>query len=86
MQVFQALASESRVKILELLLDGKHCCNGLAEQLSLDQSTVSRHLSELESAGLISLVKNGKSKDCVVNRKQEVEKLLELAKKIGQRS
>lgn len=50
----KALAHPARVAILKMLARKNSCiCNDLVEALPLAQSTVSQHLAELKSAGLI---------------------------------
>ena len=50
----KALAHPARVAIIEILLKRNSCiCGDIVEELPLSQSTVSQHLKELKSAGLI---------------------------------
>jgi predicted transcriptional regulator len=50
----KALAHPARVAIIQLLLKKQACiCGAIVEELPLSQSTVSQHLKELKSAGLI---------------------------------
>ena len=50
----KALAHPARVAILRLLANRQVCmCGDIVEELPLSQSTVSQHLKELKSAGLI---------------------------------
>lgn len=50
----KALSHPARVAILELLIKKQSCiCGDIVEELPLSQSTVSQHLKELKSAGLI---------------------------------
>lgn len=51
-QLFRALADETRLRILGLLLhSGELCVCDLTASLQLPQSTVSRHLSYLKNSG-----------------------------------
>lgn len=51
----KALAHPARVAILKVLLRQQSCiCGDIVDQLPLSQSTVSQHLKELKSAGLIT--------------------------------
>ncbi len=53
-RVARALAHPGRVHILRLLAAGRSCvCGDLVEASPLAQSTVSQHLKELKSAGLV---------------------------------
>ncbi|MEW6468586.1 MAG: metalloregulator ArsR/SmtB family transcription factor [Bacteroidota bacterium] len=50
----KAIAHPARIAILKMLARRNTCiCNDLVEALPLAQSTVSQHLAELKSAGLI---------------------------------
>jgi ArsR family transcriptional regulator len=50
----KALAHPARVAILKLLLKKNDCiCGDIVDQLPLAQATISQHLKELKSAGLI---------------------------------
>lgn len=52
--VLKAMAHPARLLILDLLNEREHCVCELQEQIGSDMSTVSRHLSVLKNAGLIS--------------------------------
>jgi len=50
----KALSHPARVAILRLLMERRVCmCGDIVEELPLSQSTVSQHLKELKSCGLI---------------------------------
>jgi DNA-binding transcriptional ArsR family regulator len=50
----KALAHPARIAILNLLIKKKTCiCSDLVDELPLSQSTISQHLKELKSIGLI---------------------------------
>lgn len=51
--VAKALGHPARVAILKLLSNGECICGEIVDQLPLSQSTVSQHLKELKTAGLI---------------------------------
>jgi ArsR family transcriptional regulator len=52
--IAKALSHPARVQILAILAEEKTCiCGDIVGKLPLSQSTVSQHLSELKSAGLI---------------------------------
>ncbi len=54
-QVLKALADESRIRILHLLLHNKEMCTSDLEQvLDFTQTKTSRHLSYLRNAGIVS--------------------------------
>ncbi len=52
-QLFKALADETRLRILALLSGGEMCVCDLMAILDLPQSTVSRHLAYLRTSGLV---------------------------------
>lgn len=52
-QTFKALADETRLRILALLLGGELCVCDLMAILGLPQSTISRHLAYLRNAGWV---------------------------------
>ncbi len=53
-QLFKALSDETRLRILGLLLEGELCVCDLVAVLKTPQSTVSRHLAYLRTAGLVN--------------------------------
>lgn len=53
-KVLKAMAHPARLLILDLLYEREHCVCEFQEQIGSDMSTVSRHLSVLKNAGLIS--------------------------------
>jgi ArsR family transcriptional regulator, arsenate/arsenite/antimonite-responsive transcriptional repressor len=59
--IFKALADPRRMEIVERLA-GHPCsaCSDMRENLSISAATLSHHLKELETAGLISIEREGK--------------------------
>ena len=57
--VTKALADESRIRILKLLEDGGLCVCQIMAVIGLSQSTISKHLSILKTAGLVDDRKEG---------------------------
>ena len=53
-QLFKALADETRLRILNLIGHREICVCQIVEALGLGQSKVSRHLAHLRNAGLVS--------------------------------
>jgi ArsR family transcriptional regulator len=51
--IFKALADETRLRILALLLDGELCVCEIIAALELPQSTISRHLAYLRKRGWV---------------------------------
>lgn len=53
-QMMKALAHPARIAIIQHLLKSQACiCGDLVEELGLAQATISQHLKELKSVGLI---------------------------------
>lgn len=52
--LLKAMAHPARIAIIEYLIKSNSCiCGDIVEEVSLAQPTVSQHLKELKSAGLI---------------------------------
>jgi DNA-binding transcriptional ArsR family regulator len=58
-EVFKALGHPDRLRILEELADGERCVCELVESVGSSWSTVSRHLSVLKEAGVLTDEKRG---------------------------
>ncbi len=59
-EILKALAHPTRVYIVDLIArEGSRCVCELTERIGADTSTVSRHLSQLKSAGILSSRKEG---------------------------
>ena len=58
-EVFKALSHPTRLAIVDMLAGGERCVCELNEQIDADMSTVSRHLSVLRNAGILSSDKRG---------------------------
>ena len=58
-QILKAMAHASRLFIIEKLAKKPHCVCELTEMIGADTSTVSKHLSVLKNAGIISDRKEG---------------------------
>lgn len=59
-EVFKALGHPARVMMLRALVDGEKCVCDLVDVAGLGWSTVSRHLSIMKAAGVLSDEKRGK--------------------------
>jgi len=71
-RVFNALGSETRLKILRLLLDyDEMCVSDIVKNVGGAASTVAHHLHTLEDAGLILSRRHGRSTYYTV-RKEEL--------------
>jgi len=70
----KAIAHPARIAILRLLLKKNSCfCGDIVDELPLSQSTVSQHLKELKSIGLIKGEIEGKSVCYCINEKKWLE-------------
>ena len=60
--LFKALGHPARIAILQYIINKKACiCNDLVDELGLAQATISQHLKELKSIGIIQGTIEGKS-------------------------
>ncbi len=59
-RTFEALASEPRLKILAYLSKATMTAGEIAERFEMSKPSLSKHLSILENAGLITSIKKGK--------------------------
>lgn len=57
--LFRALADETRLRILGLLLAGEVCVCDIHESLKIPQSKASRHLAYLRRSGLVTTRREG---------------------------
>ncbi|TVR77404.1 MAG: transcriptional regulator [Saprospirales bacterium] len=64
----RVLAHPARIAILEYLLKSKNCCNHhLVEELGLAQATISQHLRELKTIGIVQGTIEGVSVNYCIN-------------------
>ena len=69
--IFKCLGHPARVAILQFIIDQKACIgNDLVEAFDLAQPTISQHLKELKSAGLIKGTIEGKSVCYCINEQK----------------
>lgn len=66
--ILKAIADETRMKILLLLLRHNYCVRALARKLELSEGAVSQHLKVLRDAGLLIGEKKGYFMHYDVNR------------------
>ena len=57
--IFKALADETRLRIVELLVGGELCACKLLEYVSITQPTLSYHMKILMECGLVDGVRDG---------------------------
>lgn len=61
-QHFKVLGHPARIAILQYIIDRKSCiCNDLVTELGLAQATISQHLKELKTIGILKGSIEGKS-------------------------
>jgi ArsR family transcriptional regulator len=77
-KVLKAIADETRMSILKLLLRHNYCVRALANELNLTEATISQHLKVMREAGLLAGEKRGYFMHYTVERTM----LRELAKEI----
>lgn len=58
-EVLKALAHPLRIAILDFLKNGEQCVCDIAKHIGSERSNVSRHLSIMVSAGVLSYKKRG---------------------------
>lgn len=58
--IFQALADETRLAILEMLKQKEHNVSEIVERFSISQPSISHHLDILKRAGLVKSEKRGR--------------------------
>ena len=58
-RVFKALASDTRVRIVQMLVGRALCVGALSARLDVTQGAVSQHLRILREAGLVAARKRG---------------------------
>jgi len=69
--LLKALAHPARIAILQHLLKANACINGeLVAELGLAQATISQHLTELKSIGIIQGTVEGASMNYCINPEQ----------------
>jgi DNA-binding transcriptional ArsR family regulator len=60
LKILKALSDETRLKIVEFLLDGEKCVCEIFPYVKRTQSTVSSQLGKLEDAGILKSRRDGK--------------------------
>ena len=58
-QMLRALGEPMRLRILQLLLERKHCVRSLSRKLEISEPAVSQHLKVMREAGLVYREKFG---------------------------
>ncbi len=81
LEATRALADPTRLRIVDLLLEGELYAQEIVARLGVAQSAASRHLSQLERAGIVTVVARRGSKYYAVN----AERLEGLASALSER-
>jgi len=79
LKIFKALCDETRLKIVEYLLDGEKCVCEIVPFTKRTQSTVSIQLAKLESLGILESRREGKSVYYKITN-PKVKKILKIIK------
>jgi len=66
---FSALSDPTRRAILARLSTGETTLSEIAEPFDMSQTGVTRHVSVLESAGLVKVTKRGRTRYCTLQAK-----------------
>ena len=80
-EFIKALSHPTRIKILKHLRDGEKCVCEFTEDLDMEQSNTSQHLSVLRKQGVVSYRKEGLKVMYKVNYPQ-VFKILDMVEEI----
>lgn len=60
-ELLKVLADETRLEVLRLLARGPHCVFELNEELGIERSLLSHHLSVLRQHGFVEAERDGKA-------------------------
>ena len=82
--VFKALASPVRLRILEMVSETKRPLHikGIARQLNLDYASVHRHVSNLRKFGLVEVYEVGRSRVLSVSKQKEITRIIQLSSQL----
>lgn len=58
-KMLKALGEPMRFKILDCLLERKHCVRSLSRKLGITESAISQHIKIMKGAGLVYGIKHG---------------------------
>ena len=59
--IAKALADPRRMQVLEVIAGERECpCSKLRDEFPVSKATISHHIKELETAGLVELAREGK--------------------------
>ena len=76
--IFKVLGHPARIAIIQHIINQNSCiCNDLVDELGLAQATISQHLKELKSIGILQGTIEGKSVCYCIEEKrwEEIQKI-----------
>jgi len=79
LKIFKALGDETRLKIVEYLLNGEKCVCEIVRRVNKSQSAVSIQLAKLESLGILESRREGKKIYYKIKNKKVI-KILKIIK------
>ena len=87
-KIMKAIADETRMRIVELLLRHNYCVRALARKLGITEASVSQHLKLLREAGLLLGEKRGYfvhydvKRDILCELARDIEALAEIEREV----
>ncbi|NLI13448.1 ArsR/SmtB family transcription factor [Pelotomaculum propionicicum] len=81
MVILKAMADETRLNILNLLLTHDFCVGALAKRINMSEAAISQHLQVLRRAGLVRGEKKGYfthywvDRDVIIKAAEEIKKI-----------
>ena len=81
----QAMADDTRQRILEMLLEKEMCVGDIAQAFDISQPTISHHLGILKQFDLVSSRKEGRQVYYTTNRDNVVRCCGHLVAKFGEK-
>lgn len=83
-EIFRALGSHTRLKIIELVNKTKRPLHikAVAQVLKKDYAAVYRHIQVLEKSGLIGVYEVGRSRVIYLKNKEQINECVRIAKNV----
>lgn len=83
-KIFKALSCKWRIEIIRQIAKQDLCMCDLEASNHIDKTTISRHISILQNAGIVDLQREGQRKKIVLKDFRVLE-LIDLAQKIAEK-
>lgn len=83
-KIFKALSCKWRIEIIKQIAKKDLCMCDLEASSYIDKTTISRHISILQNAGIVDLQREGQRKKIVLKDLRVLE-LIDLAQKIAEK-